>query len=403
MNGEGGAHTQVRADKSLDRRFAALQGCFFAGYAGTSFFSYLLLQKGVSNVLIGMLGGLMSCVSTLVQPVWGLLCDRRRCYRSFYLLSAAAMLVVYTWIIRAGTTAELAVCAALSGMFINCIQNMGNGWVAALNAQGRAVNYGVSRSCGSLAFAIMAVALGWALERFGHRGLVGGMTLAGLCCAAVSFTIPRPKALPRTAEDAPGPGMGEGLRVLTGQREYMLVVLSGFFAMAGVAGINAYFSAYLAIMGAGATAVGVGNFAYAIAEVPFMFLSRALLERFSFRRLFTVCLLAHALQCVLVGLSPNYTCAILAMLLQGLSFGTLVPCLQSYTAGHVDARYTAMAQLFTSSVSLSASMVFGSLAASLLSVWLPLPAVFLALSLLPLGGGLAFWLGVGAKGGEQAE
>ena len=130
---------------------------------------------------------------------------------------------------------------------------------------------------------------------------------------------------------------------------------------------------------------------------------KAVCMRFSFRRLFTVCLLAHALQCVLVGLSPNYTCAILAMLLQGLSFGTLVPCLQSYTAGHVDARYTAMAQLFTSSVSLSASMVFGSLAASLLSVWLPLPAVFLALSLLPLGGGLAFWFGVGAKGGEQAE
>lgn len=122
-----------------------------------------------------------------------------------------------------------------------------------------------------------------------------------------------------------------------------------------------------------------------------MFLSGRMLKRVSFRKLFTVSLFAHGLQCALVGLSPNYTCAILAMLLQGLAFGTLVPCLQSYTADHVEERYTATAQLFTSSVSLSASMIFGSLAAGFLSIWLPLPAVFLTISLFPFGGGLLYW------------
>lgn len=391
MREENTLRSPARAGKSLDRRFAALQGSFFAAYAGTSFFSYILLQKGLPEFLIGLLGALVSCSSTLVQPVWGLMCDRWRCHRVFYLLSGAAMPLLYGWLIRSNSLGELAVCAAASGMLINCIQNMGNGWVSGLNAQGWGINYGMSRSCGSLAFAVMSVVLGRALQSLGYSGLIGGMALCGLCCAAVSFTIPTPRASARETRDEARPSLREGLRVLTGQREYMIVVLSGFFAMAGVAGINAYFSAYLATLGASASVVGVGNFTYAIAEVPFMFLSGRMLKRVSFRKLFTVSLFAHGLQCALVGLSPNYTCAILAMLLQGLAFGTLVPCLQSYTADHVEERYTATAQLFTSSVSLSASMIFGSLAAGFLSIWLPLPAVFLTISLFPFGGGLLYW------------
>lgn len=378
----------IETDQKLNRRFAALQGSFFATYAGTSFFSYILQQKGIANVYIGLLGALASCSSTLVQPVWGNLCDRCRCHRVFYIISSIATPLLYSWIIRSGGLWELAVCALLSGMFINCIQNMGNGWVSSLNAEGYRINYGASRSCGSLAFAVMAALLGKAIHSLGYPGLVGGMALCGLVCVLVSFTIPKSGApAGRTPEKTKeGPRLREGLRILLRQREYVAVVLSGFLAMTGVAGVNSYFSGYLATLGASAAVVGLGNFTYAIAEVPFMFLFKGLSERFSFRTLFTVSLFVHGLQCALVGLSPNYTCAILSMLLQGLAFGTLVPCLQAYTAQHIEPRYMSTAQLFTSSVSLSASMIFGSLAASALSRWFPLSTTFVLVSLFSFAG-----------------
>lgn len=378
----------IEAERKLSGRFAALQGSFFATYAGTSFLSYILLKKGIDNVYIGLLGALTSCSSTLIQPVWGILCDRYHCHRVFYILSSLATPLLYIWIIRAAAVPELVVCALLSGMLVNCIQNMGGGWISSLNAEGHQINYGASRSCGSLAFAVMAVVFGWAIQAFGYSGLVGGMALCGLVCIAVSFTIPRSRGRQPSAgeTDAAAPTLLEGLRMVTRQREYMVVVLSGFLAMSGIAGVSSYFSAYLATLGANAFVVGVGNFTYAIAEVPFMFLFKRLSARFSFRTLFTVCLFAHGLQCLLVGLSPNYVCAILSMLLQGLSFGTLVPCLQHYTAAHIAPQYSSTAQLFTSAVSLSASMIFGSLLASALSRGLELPTVFLLVSLVSFGG-----------------
>ena len=381
--------------QGLNLRFAALQGSFFAAYAGTSFFSYILLQNGVANTYIGLLGALTYLASTLAQPVWGILCDRYHCHRLFYLIASVLTPLLYIQIIRTASLPMLALCALLSGMFINCIQNMGSSWISSLNAEGYQLHYGAARSCGSLAFAVMAVVLGWAIERWGYPGLVGGMAVCGLICILVSVTLPRSRGgarQPGPAPDQAAPTLSEGLRLLTRQREYLVVCVSGFLAMSGVAGVSSYFSAYLATLGASASVVGVGNFTYAIAEAPFMLLYRHIAGRLPFRVLFTVCLLAHGLQCVLVGLSPNYACAIASMLLQGLSFGTLVPALQHYTASRIDPRYVSTAQLFSAAVSLSASMIFGSLLASTLSRWFPLPVTFLLISLVSFSGCALFFL-----------
>lgn len=395
----------IEYDRKLNWRFAALQGSFFAAYAGTSFFSYILLKKGIPNVYIGLLGALTSCSSTFIQPIWGILCDRYHCHRVFYMISSLAAPFLYICIIRSASIPALALCALLSGMLINCIQNMGSGWISSLNAEGYQINYGASRSCGSLAFAVMAVGLGWAIQSFGYSGLVGGMALCGLVCMAVSFTIPKSRGQRPSSSEAvsSAPTLAEGLRMVTRQREYMVVVWSGFLSMSGIAGVSSYFSAYLATLGASASAVGLGNFTYAIAEVPFMFLFKRLSARFSFRTLFAVSLFAHGLQCVLVGLSPNYICAILSMLLQGLSFGTLVPCLQHYTASHIDPRYISTAQLFTSAVSLSASMIFGSLMASALSRQFTLPTVFLLISLVSFSGCALYILYTACSRARQAR
>lgn len=376
----------IKSDRELNQRLAALQGSFFAVYAGTSFFSYILLKKGIPHVYIGLLGALTSCSSTLIQPVWGILCDRRRCHRAFYILSGLAAPLLYLCMIRTASLPALALCALLSGMLIHGIQNMGNGWISSLNAEGRQINYGACRSLGSLAFAVMAVVFGWAIQRFGYSGLICGMALCGAACISVSLTIPNSEGRPSSAAESSALALAEGLRILMKQREYLAVVWSAFLAMSGIAGVSAYFSAYLATLGASATVVGLGNFAYAIAEVPFLFLFKPLSSRVSFRPLFTASLFAHGLQCVLAGLSPNYTCAILSMLLQGLSFGTLVPCLQHYVASHMDPTYGSTAQMFTSAVSLSASMIFGSLLASALSRRFNLSIVFLLISLVSFSG-----------------
>ena len=336
------------------------------------------------------MGALLSLTSAAVQPVWGILCDRYHCHRVFYVLSSIATPLLYLWIIRSSSVWELMVCALLSGMFINCIQNMGNGWIASLNVSGCRINYGAARSCGSLAFAVMAVIQGQIIRQWGMYGLVVGMAGCGAVCTLAACSLPKGSQSRSTEESRPS--LREGLSMLITQRDYMVLILCGFLATFGVAGLAAYYTVHLANMGAGAVVIGIGTFAYAIAEVPFLFLFERLVRRVDFRKLVTVCLLCHSLQCALVGLSPNYVCAILCMVLQGPSFGTLVPCLQKYSAEHIPAKYVSTAQLFSSSISLSASMIFGNLTASALSRSLSLRGTFLVMSLISFLGFAIFVL-----------
>ncbi|NCC69443.1 MAG: MFS transporter, partial [Clostridia bacterium] len=195
------------------------------------------------------MGALMSCSSALIQPLWGVLCDRYGCHRSFYIASGIITPLIYLWIILSGSAAELIICALLSGIFINCIQNMANGWIAGLNAEGHSINYGATRSFGSLAFAIMAVVLGKVADLWGFFALVAGMAVCGLCCVGFSISIPKIVTAPRPERGEPAPTLREGLKVLFAQREYMVLVLCGFLAMFGLTGIVSYYPVLLADMG----------------------------------------------------------------------------------------------------------------------------------------------------------
>lgn len=393
----------METERKLNRRFAGLQSSFFAAYAGTSFLAYILIQKGVPTVYVGIMGALMSCSSALIQPFWGVLCDRYGCHRIFYIASGIIMPLIYLWIILSGSAVELIICALLSGVFINCMQNMSNGWIAGLNAEGHSVNYGATRSFGSLAFAIMAVLLGKVADLWGFFALVAVMAVCGICSIGFSFSIPKIEATRLPGSGGSAPTLREGLKALFAQRDYMVMVLCGFLAMFGLAGIASYYPVLLAEMGANSTIIGIGTFTYGIAEVPFMLLYGWIASRFKFRNLFAVCLLAHALQCVLVGIAPNYIFAILAMSLQGLSFGTLVPSIQKYTADHIDRKYVSTAQLFGSAVSLSASMVFGNVAASLMNRVMTLRAMFLILALVSFSASLIYVLYTGIPVAAKAE
>lgn len=368
---------QTLTDAQLTRRFALLQAVFFAGYSGCAFLSFLLLQKAMPTALIGVMSAVVSLASTLVQPLWGVLCDRRGCHRGFYVLGAVLCPVIYYTISRTQRIWLLFVCAALSGCFVNCLQNMANGWVAGLNSRGRKVEYSAARGCGSMMYALAAILYGRAVLVFGNGAIPALMVAFGVGVIVVSARIPRVECIAGAREKV---NLREGLSILLRQRDYVIFVLCAFLAMFSLAGTGTYFAVFLDELGANSQHVGLGNFVMAMAEALAMFLFSRVVRRVPFRGLFTLCLLAHALECILLALSPNYVCAILSMAVQCLSFGLLVPCIQHFTFRHVERRYASTAQLFSTSVGLSASLVFGDLFSGLLSGLMPLRAMFLWLS-----------------------
>jgi len=370
----------------LTRRFAALQWSFFSMYASTTLFSYLLLRKNTPTPLVGVLVALVYAASTLSQPLLGILCDRFMCHRFLYIISGAVAPLTYLWVIVSRSISELFFCAILSGVFMNSMLNMCNSWVDGLNRQGCGIDFGTARSFGSMSFAFMSIVFGWVVKHSGSDlSIIVLMGVFGLLSIVLALRVPKVDREKLTVGDS-RPRLSEGLGILLRKRDYMLFVAAGFLAMLGLSGLSAYFAVYLLELGGDSTVIGIGNFTYAIMEVPTLLLFSRISKRFSFHTLFSVCLLAFSIQCLLQALAPNYVFSIAAMVIQGLSYAMLVPISQKFTAEHIDDRYIATAQFFSAAVVLSASMIFGSLLAGFLTKFVSLKVCFAILALVSFSG-----------------
>ena len=160
----------------------------------------------------------------------------------------------------------------------------------------------------------------------------------------------------------------------------------------GFAGTSTYHQPFLTELGANSFHIGISDFTYAIAEVPFMFLFASLEKKLGFKPVFIICLASSCLLSVCVALSHSVTTAILALLFQGPCFGLVVPCVQHYAANHVEARYISTAQLFSTAIVLSGSIVAGNLLSGVMSAKMPLRAMFFCMAAISFTGLLLYVL-----------
>ena len=373
------------SDRQLTQRFSFLHFAFFAEYAGCGFISFLLMQKSISTAMIGIIAALTYLASTLIQPVWGILCDRFSCHKLFYFIGGLGGPLIYLTICLSEQLWVLILCGLLSGMFLQALQSMSTGWIAGLNNAGRSIVYGKTRSFGSLAFALASILYGQAVLLFDNRAIPAIMAILGLVTVYAACRLPKAESSPQSGRDAAQDAeraisLGEGVRKILEQKDYVIFVAACFLAVMGFAGMSTYHQPFLTELGANSLHIGLSDFTYAIAEVPFMFLFAAFEKKLGFRKVFLICLAANGLQSLLVALSHSVATAILAMLLQGPAYGLVVPCLQYYAANHIEPRYTSTAQLFSTSVGLSASIVAGNFLGGALSAVMSLRAMFFCMA-----------------------
>jgi len=374
-------------DKQLTQRFSFLHFAFFAEYSGCGFISFLLMQKTIGTAMIGIIAALTYLASTLIQPVWGILCDKYSCHRVFYWIGGIAGPLIYLTIILSDALWVLILCGLLSGMFLQALQNMSTGWIAGLNNEGYQVVYGKTRSFGSLAFALASLVYGRAVLHFGNTAIPAIMAVLGLVTVYAYCRIPKVSAAAQgggsgdgAQANASGLSLAEGIRMLLKQKEYVIFVAACFLAVMGFAGTSTYHQPFLTELGANSFHIGLSDFTYAMAEVPFMFLFAWLVKKLGFKPVFLICLVSNGLMSLCVAMSHSVATAILALVFQGPSFGLVVPCVQYYAANHVDPRYTSTAQLFSTAIILSASIVAGNFLSGLLSAAMPLRTMFFCMA-----------------------
>lgn len=285
--------------------FAAI-GCFIP-YANLYF-----EQMGLSRTEIGLLSSLLPLGLIIAGPIWGGLGDRFRLHRVLLPLASFGPIVpvlLMPWTTRFEWLLLLTAAMALTSTPIGAL--IDSATLELLEDNPRA--YGGIRLGGTLGYSVSTLVMGTLTERF---GLVWGFAGYALCMAlagVVALGLPSRRARLQTSFNA-------GLRDLTAQRPLMFFLAGSLLIGMAFQAAVVFYPLRLQALGASTALIGIASALAAVAELPVLVYSNAVLKRLGAWGSVTVGALTYAVRWTLVALASDPLFATLTQLTHTLSF-----------------------------------------------------------------------------------
>ena len=311
--------------RKVDIHHAAMQGSYFAGFSAIwGFGPVLLLYLGLSNSTLGVVTSLALVLPLLLQPALAALSDAdsrwtsRRLALVLSLLTLAAAVVMT---VSTGSKTVLVVAYAVIGVLLVSTSPFFNSMVMEYHLRGVNVNYGLGRGTGSTTYAIVALVLGFVLEK-----------------RAPTVILPVLLAAPVPAAQEEEPPKVLGLWALLKKYPAFPVMLMGCALLqGGHNACNTYMIHIVDKVGAGESLMGVVLAVSAFMELPAMTLFSRMRPKLSLRGMFLLCAAAFVAKDVLFLLARTPTLLYVSAALQFFEFGVFLPATVYYAAETLDA------------------------------------------------------------------
>lgn len=334
--------------RQVNIHHAVMQGSYFAGFSAIwGFGPVLLLYWGLSNSALGVVTSLALLLPLLIQPVLASLSDAdprwtsRRLALGLSLLTLAAALAI-TLLPEQKTV--LLVSYAVIGVTLVCTSPFFNSMVMAYHLRGVNVNYGLGRGTGSATYAIVALVMGFVLERHSPTVILP-VLLAALAIQIVSiwsFRYPLPE-LPQTEETA-SPQVLSLPKLLRKYPAFTVLLVGCALLQGGHNACNTYMIHIADKVGAGEGLMGVILAVSAFMELPAMALFPRMHRRLSLRTLFRICAATFVLKDLLFWVARSPVLLHVAAVIQFFEFGIFLPACVYYVAERLDSANQAKGQ-----------------------------------------------------------
>ncbi len=333
--------------RQVDIHHAVMQGSYFAGFSAIwGFGPVLLLYWGLSNSALGVITSLALLLPLLIQPALASLSDadpRWTSRRLALVLSLITLAAAVAMMLPEHKTVLL-VSYAVIGVTLVSTSPFFNSMVMEYHLRGVSVNYGIGRGTGSTTYAIVALVMGFVLERRSPTVILP-VLLAALAVQIVSiwsFRYPLPPA-PANQEGEPPQVLGVwGL--LRKYPAFPVMLVGCALLQGGHNACNTYMIHIANKAGAGESLMGIVLAASAFTELPAMALFPRMHRRFSLRTLFLVSAAAFVAKNVLFLLTQSPVLLYIASALQFFEFGIFLPATVYYAAETLDAANQAKGQ-----------------------------------------------------------
>jgi PPP family 3-phenylpropionic acid transporter len=334
------------------------------------FFVQAFQRFGFDKMTIGLI--IMACniTSIIMQPTWGFLADRFHRQREFVICACSFGSILYfVMMYHSGILWVVVACAMGIYASFHCMMNLIDSWVAKLMVENGDINYGATRSVGSVTYAVTAAVFGFSVSSFGNIIAPYCFFALNLVLCAAAYRVPNPVHKSARREN---PSLRETAGYLLSNVPFVLLVLACFLNTFCNSTTGTFYSVVMFELGGNEAYVGIGLFCMAIAEFPFMFFYKKIRSRVSLSNTGFLCIAMffYFLKCFCIASSRSIFAVMLSGMFQGLSFGIYLPATTAYLVEFIDKRHMGSAQMLLTAMGQSlGAIIVSPISGALSSTW----------------------------------
>lgn len=360
---------------------------FFTALAPlVSFFNIYLEAQGLSGTQIGWISSLAPLVTLIANPIWGSIADRWQIHRQVLMLctiltGVVAMLFVTAsqfWVLLSLVLmlffVRTPVPTLVDAAVMDIVRRTGN-------------SYGRQRVWGSIGFVLVAYLFGRIIAGHDLRAIFWiHAGVIGIGCTLLGLLLPIERRQDRV-------NLWSGLQQMIDRPGYKSFLLAILLAGVGMAAYVNFLSMQLRALGGSEAQIGLAWAINAVLEIPMMYMGARWFGRYRNGRLILIGFAGFVLTFTGMALATTPMQFLLALPLNGISYGIFWVAVVGYAAEAAPSGLTATSQGLVGAVQSGFGWGVGALVAGYLWDGFGGQAVFAMAALALTGAFLVFWLG----------
>jgi len=339
-----------------------------------AYFVQAYQRFGLQEDVIGTIVSIATATAFISQPLWGRLVDTYNRPREIVIFGCSTSCILYFLMVYSGGRVwAIALLSVGIYLFFTTMMFLIDGWVSKLIVENYQINYGATRACGSVMYAVTAVIFGVLVVKGGM--IVAPITFTAFCVLLVIVTIGIPNPNPTIAKpvektEKQSGGFLKGFAVLAKNRVYVVFLIAVFFNAFCYTASDTFYSVKMFDLGGNESNVGLGLFIQAMSELPFMIFFTRIHKKIKLplNVFIAISMFFYFAKCLFLSLAGSVFMATFTGVFHGLAFGMYQPAMIAYAIEILDSDNLATGQMILASLGGSLGGIIASPICGQLSV-----------------------------------
>ena len=354
-----------------------VQGFYWCAYC--TYFGFLVLymqNHGYSNVQCAQAQVLIAVATLITQPLIGYLTDSFITCKKF-LLVTTALAVPVAFLLQASVSSPILCYGAivLQSILFYPAASLIDSWTMALREKDSQVQYPLTRSAGSVLYALTALAFGNVIAALGD-GIIAPCfllfsVLLFLCTCFLEETPCRNKQQKNVNQEATRRISGmEAAKTLLQNKTYVFFVLSCLLYHIANKSTGCFISNYVTNIGGDSGGLGLLMFFSAMVEFPSMMVMGKIIRRYPLGGLHLFALSGVVIKNFFFLIASSMPLLVIGRLAEGMSYGAYVYIFVEYICRNTPKQLNVTAISLGTAMTSALGGIIGNYAAGLiLDLW----------------------------------